>query len=160
MKITDILDGDLIIPELTSKNKKEVVEELVSVIAEQDKRIDKAELTEVLLEREKLGSTGIGDGIAIPHGKLKSIDTLRASFGRSREGVGFESMDGKPTHLFFLLVAPKNSASIHLKALARISRLLKDGPFRKNLMEAKSKEELFNTIIERDEKEDLLRDNR
>ncbi|MBI4619096.1 MAG: PTS sugar transporter subunit IIA [Desulfobacterales bacterium] len=151
MKIADILSGDLIIPELTSKNKKEVLAELVSVIVKQNKLINKEELIEVLLEREKLGSTGIGDGIAIPHGKLKNIDAMLASFGKSIDGVDFDSMDGKPTHLFFLLVAPENSAGIHLKALARISRLLKDSSFKQDLMEAKLKDDLFKTIIERDE---------
>lgn len=151
MKIADILSGDLIIPELTSKNKKEVLEELVSVIVKQNKLINKEELIEVLLEREQLGSTGIGDGIAIPHGKLKNIGALLASFGKSIDGVDFDSMDGKPTHLFFLLVAPENSAGIHLKALARISRLLKDSSFKQGLMEAKLKDDLFKTIIERDE---------
>ena len=151
MKIADILSGDLVIPELTSKNKKEVLEELVSVIVKQNKLINKEELIEVLLEREKLGSTGIGDGIAIPHGKLKNIGALLASFGKSIDGVDFDSMDGKPTHLFFLLVAPENSAGIHLKALARISRLLKDSSFKQGLMEAKLKDDLFKTIIERDE---------
>ncbi|MEW6615452.1 MAG: PTS sugar transporter subunit IIA [Thermodesulfobacteriota bacterium] len=151
MKIADILSGDLIIPELTSKSKKEVLEELVTVIVKQNKLINKGELLDVLLEREKLGSTGIGDGIAIPHGKLKNIDTLLASFGKSVDGVDFDSMDGKPTHLFFLLVAPEDSAGIHLKALARISRLLKDNSFKQELMEAKLKDDLFNTIIERDE---------
>jgi len=152
MKIADILSGDLIIPELTSKNKKEVLEELVSVIVKQNKLINEEELIEVLLEREQLGSTGIGDGIAIPHGKLKNIGALLASFGKSIDGVDFDSMDGKPTHLFFLLVAPENSAGIHLKALARISRLLKDSSFKQDLMEAKLKDDLFKTIIERDEK--------
>ena len=151
MKIGDILSGDLIVPELTSKNKKEVLEELVSVIVKRNNLIDKEELIEVLLERERLGSTGIGDGIAIPHGKLKNIDTLLASFGKSIDGIDFDSMDGKPTHLFFLLVAPENSAGIHLKALARISRLLKDSSFIQDLMEAKLKDDLFKTIIERDE---------
>lgn len=156
MKMTDILSGDSVIPELTSKNKKEVIEELVSVIVEKDERLDKEQLIEVFLERERLGSTGIGDGIAIPHGKLKNIDTLFASFGRSVEGIDFESMDGKPVYIFFLLVAPENSAGIHLKTLARISRLLKDSAFRKNLMAAKSKEEIFEQIIERDERENQL----
>ena len=151
MKIADILNENLVVSKLTSKNKKEVLEELVSVIIKQDKRINKKEIIEVLIERERLGSTGIGDGIAIPHGKLKNIDTLVASFGRSEEGVDFESMDGESTHLFFLLVAPENSAGIHLKALARISRLLKDSSFRKNLMEAKSGEDIFKAIIEKDE---------
>lgn len=151
MKIADILNRDLIIPELTSKNKKEVLEELVAAIVKQNKRINKEELIKVLLEREKLGSTGIGDGVAIPHGKLKNIDALLASFGKSVDGVDFDSMDGKPTHIFFLLVAPENSAGIHLKALARISRLLKDNSFKQNLMNARLKEDIFKTIIERDD---------
>lgn len=152
MKIMDILSRDSVVPNLVSQNKKEVLEELVSAVVDQDKRIDKAELIEVLLERERLGSTAIGDGIAIPHGKLKNIDNLLASFGRSIQGVDFESIDNKPTHLFFLLVAPENSAGAHLKALARISRLLTNSSFRENLMVAESKEQLFNNIIEKDEK--------
>ncbi|MDY7030642.1 MAG: PTS sugar transporter subunit IIA [Thermodesulfobacteriota bacterium] len=156
MKIVDILHRDSIILNLSSQNKKEILEELVSAVVKQDKRINKAELIEVLLERERLGSTAIGDGIAIPHGKLKNIDSLLASFGRSVKGVDFESMDSKPTHLFFLLVAPENSAGVHLRALARISRLLKNSSFRENLMEAESKEELFNSIIEKDEKGTLV----
>jgi PTS system nitrogen regulatory IIA component len=102
------------------------------------------------LDREKLGSTGIGDGIAIPHGKIRDLGGVVASFGRSREGVDFESIDQKPTHLFFLLVAPENSAGMHLKALARISRLLKDPNFRKKLMGAGDKDELFQIISEED----------
>ena len=152
MKIMDILSRDSVVPNLVSQNKKEVLEELVSAVVDQDKRIDKAELIEVLLERERLGSTAIGDGIAIPHGKLKNIDNLLASFGRSIQGVDFESIDNKPTHLFCLLVAPENSAGAHLKALARISRLLTNSSFRENLMVAESKEQLFNNIIEKDEK--------
>ena len=152
MKIMDILSRDSVVPNLVSQNKKEVLEELVSAVVDQDKRIDKAELIEVLLERERLGSTAIGDGIAIPHGKLKNIDNLLASFGRSIQGVDFESIDNKPTHLFFLLVAPENSAGAHLKALARISRLLTNSSFRENLMVAESREQLFNNIIEKDEK--------
>jgi PTS system nitrogen regulatory IIA component len=104
------------------------------------------------LEREKLGSTGIGDGIAIPHGKMKGIEELVTSFGRSIKGVDFESIDNKPTHLFFLLVAPENSAGVHLKALARISRLLKDSGFRNRLMEASDRQDLFRIIAEEDEK--------
>jgi PTS system nitrogen regulatory IIA component len=107
-------------------------------------------VVEVLLDREKLGSTGIGDGIAIPHGKIKDLGGVVASFGRSPEGVDFESLDQKPAHLFFLLVAPENSAGVHLKALARISRLLKHPSFRKRLMEAENEEELFQIISEED----------
>ncbi len=150
MKISEILNEDLLIPNLQSKNKKGVLEELAGVLVAQGKLPDLETVVEVLLDREKLGSTGIGDGIAIPHGKIKKLGGVVASFGRSLEGVDFESIDQKPTHLFFLLVAPENSAGIHLKALARISRLLKDTHFRKRLMEAECKEEIFQIISEED----------
>jgi PTS system nitrogen regulatory IIA component len=112
--------------------------------------LNKEALVEVLLERERLGSTGIGDGIAIPHGKIKDLDELILSFGRSTQGIEFDSMDGRPTHLFFLLIAPENSAGIHLRALAKISRLLKSAHFRQRLLEAGTVEELFLVIQEED----------
>ncbi len=151
MKISEILHKDLLIPQLQSKNKKGVLEELAGVLVNQGKLLDLEQVVEVLLDREKLGSTGIGDGIAIPHGKIRGLREVVASFGRSREGVDFESIDQKPTHLFFLLVAPENSAGVHLKALARISRLLKDSNFRRRLMEAETADELFQIISEEDE---------
>jgi PTS system nitrogen regulatory IIA component len=152
MKITDILDEASIIQDLRSISKKGVLEELSNVLVQRGKLPDRDKVVEVLLEREKLGSTGIGDGIAIPHGKMKEIKGLVTSFGRSKKGVNFESIDNKPTHLFFLLIAPENSAGIHLKALARISRLLKDPSFRNRLMEAKDRQDLFGIITEEDEK--------
>jgi PTS system nitrogen regulatory IIA component len=152
MKITDILDEASIIQDLQSTSKKGVLEELSSVLVEGEKLPDRDKVVEVLLDREKLGSTGIGDGIAIPHGKMKGIKDLVTSFGRSTKGINFESIDNKPTYLFFLLVAPENSAGIHLKALARISRLLKDTSFRHRLMEAKDRQDLFRIIAEEDEK--------
>ena len=152
MKITDILDEASIIQDLRSTSKKGVLEELSDVLVEGGKLPDRDKVVEVLLDREKLGSTGIGDGIAIPHGKMKGIKDLVISFGRSTKGINFESIDNKPTHLFFLLVAPENSAGIHLKALARISRLLKDPSFRSRLMEAKDRRDLFTIIAEEDEK--------
>jgi len=112
--------------------------------------LNKEALVEVLLERERLGSTGIGDGIAIPHGKIQDLDELILSFGRSAQGIEFDSMDGRPTHLFFLLIAPENSAGIHLRALAKISRLLKSAHFRQRLLEAGTVEELFLVIQEED----------
>ena len=150
MKISEILNEELLIPNLQAKNKKAVLEELAGVLVDQGKLSDLDMVVEVLLDREKLGSTAIGDGIAIPHGKIKHLGGVVASFGRSHEGVDFESIDQKPTHLFFLLVAPENSAGVHLKALARISRLLKDPSFRKRLMEAENSEDLFRIISEED----------
>ena len=152
MKIGDLLNKSLIIANLSSKEKKDVLREMVRCIVEQEKGIDENDLLRVLLEREELGSTGIGDGIAIPHGKVQKIDKLVVSCGRSIEGVDFQSMDGKPTHIVFLLIAPENSAGVHLKALARISRLLKDGDFRRSLMQASTAQEIFDSIINEDEK--------
>ena len=152
MRILDILAENFVIADLTAENKKDVLQELSSVLAGLKKNIDQDTLLDVLLEREKLGSTGIGDGIAIPHGKLNGLDRIIASFGRSLKGLDFQSMDGKPTHLFFLLVAPESSGGAHLKALARISRLFKDDSFRKKLLEVKTKEDIFRIITEEDNK--------
>jgi PTS system nitrogen regulatory IIA component len=152
MRITELMDKNLIISELHSETKKEVLKELVDCITKKELDIDGNDLLRVLLEREELGSTGIGDGIAIPHGKVKKIEDLMVAFGRSLGGVDFQSMDGKPTHIIFLLIAPENSAGIHLKALARLSRLLKDSRFRKNIMEADSSEEIYDLIAQEDEK--------
>ncbi len=151
MKLLDIIDQDLINADIASKSKMEVLKELAEVISTKEE-INLNELVSVLEEREKLGSTGIGDGIAIPHGKIKGLNKLVASFGRSKKGVDFESIDGKPTHIFFLLIAPENTAGIHLKALARISRLLKDKKFREDLLSAKTSEDIFEIIKEEDDK--------
>ena len=114
--------------------------------------LDRDEVIRVLQERERLGSTGIGDGVAIPHGKLKNIEHLMISFGRSRAGIDFDSMDGKPAHLFFLLVAPEESVGVHLKMLARISKLLKSPVVRQRLLEASTGEDLCRIIAEEEEK--------
>jgi PTS system nitrogen regulatory IIA component len=113
--------------------------------------LNKEALVEVLLERERLGSTGIGDGIAIPFGKIRDLDELIVSFGRSTPGIEFDSMDGRPTHLFFLLIAPENSAAVHLRALAKITGLLRSAHFRQRLMESGTREEIFQVIREEDE---------
>jgi len=151
MKILDLLSMDSIVPELKGRTKKQVLEELIEAVKQNKPGIDSDRLMKVLLERERLGSTGIGDGIAIPHGKLRDIDDLVLSFGRSSEGIDFESMDGKPVHLFFLLVAPESCAGIHLRALARIARLLKNGTVRKRLAKVDSREDIFSIIQQEDE---------
>jgi len=131
------------------------LEELVSVLVEHGRLKRKEKPVQVLLERERLGSTGIGDGIAIPHGKLKDIKSMICAFGRTREGIDFQSIDEKPSHLFFLLFAPQESAGEHLQALARLSRILKDGQLRKRLMEAASENEIYRLIAEEDEHYEL-----
>ena len=151
MKILDILVMDAIVPELKGKTKKQVLEELIDAVKLNKPLVDREKLMKVLMERERLGSTGIGDGIAIPHGKLKEIDELVLSFGRSTEGIDFESMDGKPVHLFFLLVAPESCSGVHLRALAKIARLLKNGTVRKRLGKVDNREDIFSIIQQEDE---------
>ena len=151
MKIAEFLREDLILPDLQATDKAGVLRELCTPLGRAH-GLDPGRLTEVLLEREKLGSTGVGEGVAIPHGKLPGVPNLLAAFGRSKRGVDFAAIDGKPTYLFFVLFAPENSAGIHLKALARISRLLKNGSFRARLMEGETAQEIFQIIQEEDDK--------
>ena len=150
MKILEVLQKEAILENLASTDKKGILEELVAPVARVAK-VSEEGLVNVLLERERLGSTGIGGGVGIPHGKLKNLDNIILGFGRSKQGVDFESMDGKPTHVFFLLVTPENSTGLHLKMLARISRLLKDDSFKERLINASGQDEIFAIIQEADE---------
>jgi PTS system nitrogen regulatory IIA component len=155
MKIVDFIREDLILPDLHAKAKPEVLAELAAHLAANQNpsgHVSKEELLRVLVEREKLASTAIGEGVAIPHGKLDAVGRLVACVGRARDGVEFDSMDGRPTHLFFVLVAPENSTGVHLKALARISRLFKDPEFRTRLMAAEGAKEMFEVIADEDAK--------
>jgi len=151
MKLTEIFNQQLIISNLKAHDKKGALEELSQIITEQNPSLNKRAVLQVLLERERLGSTGIGDGIALPHGKLAELSNLLISFGRSVDGLDFDSIDEQPAYLFFLLLAPENSAGMHLTALAKISRMLKDGNFRQRLMGAKSREEIYKVIMDMDE---------
>jgi nitrogen PTS system EIIA component len=152
MKIKEVLSKDCICADIKATSKDEAIQQLVEILIQNYNHISRDELTHILLEREKLGSTGIGNGVAIPHGKMASLDNIITGFGRSVEGVAFDAQDGKPVHLFFVLVAPENAASLHLKTLARLSRLLKDSSFRHRLLESKTNEEIYETIISEDEK--------
>ncbi len=152
MKLTEILPEELVLPALTGRTKDAVLRELAQCMATAHRELDVERLLDVLWERERLGSTAIGDGIAIPHGKLPGLKTVLAAFGRHVEGVDFESLDGTPTHLLFLLVAPEDSVGQHLKALARVSRLLKDQAFRNRLLAGRDRNELYRCIREEDDK--------
>ena len=151
MQITDMFRKQYIIEDLKARTKRAVLAEMSEIFTRDHSGIQNEAMVDVLLDREKLGSTGIGDGIAIPHGKLKGLDSLVISFGRSREGIDFDAIDGKPVHIFFLLMAPESSTGQHLKALAKISRMLKDQEFRSDLMSARSAEEIYRKIAEKDE---------
>jgi PTS system nitrogen regulatory IIA component len=152
MKILDILAPEAVIPDLRATAKSDALQEIATLLATLHPEIDRARLVQVLQDREALGSTAIGEGIAIPHGKLPGVANVTAAFGRSGAGIDFDSLDGKPTYLFFLLVAPEDSAGAHLKALARVSRLLKDKTFRDRLAAGGTAEQLFAIIKEEDEK--------
>ena len=152
MKILDYLKEEWVIPDLKGTDKRAVLEELSGVLVNPCQVASAEELLQVLLDREKLGSTGIGEGIAIPHGRLKKLKHFFIAFGRSVKGVDFDSIDRHPSQLFFLVLAPENSAVDNLKLLGRIVTLLKDASFKKRLMEASSTEELFRVISEEDEK--------
>jgi len=151
MKIVDMLKKEFIAVSLQSKDKADVLSELSSLFTYGNIKYNQSTMVKALLEREKLGTTGIGDGIAIPHGKLADLDEMYVAFGKSDAGIPFEAMDGKPVHLFFLLVAPEQSTGQHLKTLAKLSRMLKDVEFRKHLLGAKTADELYRTIAEKDD---------
>lgn len=154
MKITDILPKDAIIEDLKAGSKQGVIEEMSELMARCAGVSTKDELARVLLEREALGSTGIGLNIAIPHAKVQELNGIVAAFGRSKQGVDFDSVDGKPVNLFFVLISGLNSAGTHLKALARISRLLKSEVTRDALIGCESSTELYEIISSEDSKFD------
>jgi PTS system nitrogen regulatory IIA component len=152
MRIQDILPPEAVVDGLRGETKEGVLRELSEAVCRRLPALSPDRLTAILMEREGLGSTGIGEGVAIPHGKIPGIDRLVAIFGRSPGGVQFASLDGKPARLFFLILAPENSAGMHLKALARISRLLKDQRFRARLLAAEGVEGLSQVLREEDER--------
>ena len=151
MRIQDIIPPEAVVDGLRAETKEGVLRELSEAVCRRHPDLSPDRLTAILMDREGLGSTGIGDGVAIPHGKIPGIDRLFAVFGRSPGGVQFASLDGKPARLFFLILAPENSAGMHLKALARISRLLKDQRFRGRLLAAEGAEGLSQVLREEDE---------
>ena len=151
LKVLDFLDPGAVVVDIAATSKKAVLEELTGYLAKSGRIKDAKVVVDILMEREKLGSTGIGQGIAIPHAKTDQTDQITAAFGLSRRGVNFEALDGDPVHIFFLLVAPPDAAGLHLKALARISRLLKDKFFRQSLRDVKEASEVLKIIKEEDQ---------
>ncbi|MBI5375129.1 MAG: PTS sugar transporter subunit IIA [Candidatus Schekmanbacteria bacterium] len=153
MKISNVLKEEAILPTMASRNKAEILKELSSHLVSIFKIKETTDtLFKILESREELGSTGIGDGIAIPHGKVPSIDEELLIVGRSKDGIDFNAMDSKPVHLFFLLVGPENAASMHLKALAKLSRILSNPTLRNKLLNAESKNEMFTLLADEDSK--------
>lgn len=154
MKIREFISSKAVSADLRSKDKESVITELVELLIDTGsiERKNKKKVLEVLMAREALGSTAIGQGIAIPHGKHKSTKKLVGCLGISREGIDFDSLDGELAHIFFLLMAPIDSAGPHLKALAKISRLLKDKFVRERLVGAKDEAEIMKIIDQEDDR--------
>jgi nitrogen PTS system EIIA component len=144
MKIVDLIRRDMVVPALQATDKRGILEELAHYMAGRHPRIDRTTLS--------LASTAIGEGVAIPHGKLGAVGEIVACLGRAPTGVDFDSMDGQPTYLFFVLVAPESSTGAHLKALARISRVFKDPEFRRRLLAAPDAEAMYHVVAEEDSK--------
>jgi PTS system nitrogen regulatory IIA component len=153
MKLTDVLVRDACRVDLHGATKLEVLRELADALARQVPGLDPAQLYAMLIEREKLGTTAMGDGIAIPHARVESLNRLLAVFGLSRAGVAFDSLDGQETHLFFLLVAPGKEGSAHLLLLARLSRLLGSEAFRTRLRQVQTTDELFRAFEEEESRQ-------
>lgn len=152
MKIMDFLKAEAVTANIQAKDKDGAIKELVDLLYKAGAIKDKEKLAKILMNREALGSTGIGQGVGIPHGKSEGVMELVAAFGLSQKGVNFDSLDGDPVHIFFLLVAPHDSAGPHLKALARISRLLKDRIFRESLKQCKDEKSILRLIEDEDTK--------
>jgi len=152
MKIIDFLKEKAIIPDLKSTDKEGVIKELVSLLERNGEIPGKEKIAKVILEREKLGSTGIGQGIAVPHAKTDDVKQIVIAFGLSQRGVNFESLEGEPVYILFLVLAPIGSIGIHLKVLAKVARLLKDKAFRNSIRSCKGAKEIFRVIKKEDEK--------
>jgi PTS system nitrogen regulatory IIA component len=150
MRLVDVLEKENIIPDLKAGDKRALLDEMVTHLSLRVEGFDKERALDALLKREELGTTGVGHGVAIPHGKIKGLDKITVCFGRSLKGVDFNSMDGLSVHLFFLIISPDNSAAAHLKLLACISRLLKDREVRSKLRRLGNKSDIFKLIAEAD----------
>jgi nitrogen PTS system EIIA component len=152
MKIDEILKKESVIADLAGKNKLEVIKEMTACLKQNNTIKDDQALFATLMEREKLGSTGIGENVAIPHGKSDELTQIIIVFARSLEGVDFESLDQKPVHFVCMVIAPAHSTGQHLKALARISRLFKNQVLREGILKAENSNAIYSILLEEDSK--------
>jgi nitrogen PTS system EIIA component len=152
VKLADILRESCVIADIKGVTKREILFEMAETLKKAKLIDDVDSVVDIIMERESLGSTGIGDGVAIPHGKMKKLNTILCVAGRSKDGVNFDAVDRQPVHIFFLVLAPEDSASLHLKVLSRISKVLRDQSFRKNILKLSEAHEIYTTIIEADDK--------
>ena len=146
MKLTDYITPEHVKIELEGEDKEEVIEELVSLLVETSDVSDVDVIYEAVMSREREGSTGLERGVAIPHAKSDAVKKLSIVIGISRGGVDFQAQDGKPSHLFFLMVAPTSESGPHVQAIAKIVRMIKLDKFRKKLLEVKKPEDVVEAI--------------
>jgi len=151
MRLTNLINEELIELELKASKKEDVILEMVTLLEKAGKVSDREIYFKSVIERENLGSTGIGKGIAIPHGKSDVINEVSIAFGRSTRGIDFDSLDDKPVNLVFLLAAPKNVGGVYLKALAQLSRLLRQQEFRESILSANNKSEVLDILAKADQ---------
>jgi len=152
MRIDDILKKDSIIADLVGTNKEEVLREVTDFLQSQGLIKNKESLLNTLIEREKLGSTGIGENVAIPHGKSDELSKIITVFARSLKGVDFEALDQKPVHFVCMVIAPSNSTGQHLKTLARISRIFKSQNLRDGILKLQNADQIYSLLLEEDSK--------
>ena len=152
MRIDDILKKDSIIADLVGTNKEEVLREVTDFLQSQGLIKNKESLLNTLIEREKLGSTGIGENVAIPHGKSDELSKIVTVFARSLKGVDFEALDQKPVHFVCMVIAPSNSTGQHLKTLARISRIFKSQNLRDGILKLQNADQIYSLLLEEDSK--------
>ena len=150
MKLLEFLPKEAVLADLKAQDKESVLEELAGPVAAVA-GVQLHELVKVLMEREEMGTTGIGNGIGIPHGKMQHLKSFVIGFGLSRKGIDFESIDARPANIFFLLAAPDNSPELHLKILARISKILQNDVFREKLLQARDSDAIYSVIGAEDE---------
>lgn len=152
MRISDYLDENAIIPNLESRSKEEVIGEIAVGITKANPKINSDKLIEVLSEREKICSTALDSGVAVPHGKLSGLSDIIVGFAKSSEGINYESLDNKPSHYFITLLAPEDTVNNHIQLLARISNIFKNADFRSKLSKCDTGREIYETIVAEDEK--------
>lgn len=151
MIISDILSDEDIEINLKSRNKEDVIVELVQLINKTRQLDNYSDILSAVIEREKISSTGINNGIAIPHAKVNGISKIITGLGISSEGIDFKAMDHKPSHIFFLIISPKNDYGLHVKTLARITKILRDGEWKNELINCKSRNHIINFIKKKEQ---------
>ncbi len=151
MKVSDLLKPEFIISDIKGLSKEDVINELIDLFTNDSRVEDIEKVRAAVLDREKIMSTGVGKGFAIPHGKTNAVKEIIGAFGKITEGIDYESLDGNPVQLIFLLVGKDNLISTHIKLLSRISRLMNKDDFRHRLVEAKTKDDIIRLFTEEEE---------